>query len=552
MSINMKLEIFSNQYYRFLDKFVESDFEDGKVLGKYYTHSKIAEKMIAEILQRYSPHNSNMPIRIIDPFCGDGRLISILLIQMSVLERFKNNDFQITLWDIDKKALASAHNNIEHLAENLGLHVSISSSCSDAFVLYASEEGSYDICVTNPPWGLLKPQKIFNERCDEAELNDYKNAISVYDEYMKSEFPLSQPTKKFGRWGTNLGRTGTEVALRLIGENGLCGLVSPASLLNDQVSAPLREWIFDKHCIYTISYYPAELKLYGKADVSSITTVIGHGKTENAISANIYDTEGNSKTTVLGPDELAYSRDNLYSLPLELGLDIFAVMKHFQNLITVQDFCDKYGLSFTRELDETRVSEKLSSSGNIIFAKGYMVDRFKFQPNGLFLNEEIVSPPPSVFSWKLVWRDVSRNSQKRRMKATLIAPGCIAGNSLGVIYSKNEDIEPLMILLAFMNSMIFEFQARGQLVSNHVAAGIVKQIRVPDVANDKMLVEMVGRMLDGEDLELEIESYVAQVYGLNDMEIRNVFSKFDLSEKDTVTLEALLAQKISRRNSNDL
>ena len=32
----MKLQIFSNQYYDFVDSFAKSDFESGKILGKYY------------------------------------------------------------------------------------------------------------------------------------------------------------------------------------------------------------------------------------------------------------------------------------------------------------------------------------------------------------------------------------------------------------------------------------------------------------------------------------------------------------------------------------
>ena len=67
----------------------------------------------------------------------------------------------------------------------------------------------------------------------------YRVAIEKYDGFMKSEFPISQPSRKFGKWGTNLARCGTEVALRTIKFSGVCGIVSPASLFNDQVSGAL-------------------------------------------------------------------------------------------------------------------------------------------------------------------------------------------------------------------------------------------------------------------------------------------------------------------------
>lgn len=85
-------------------------------------------------------------------------------------------------------------------------------------------EGTFDVCVTNPPWGLLKPLKLFNSRCSEEELETYKASIAGYDDYMRQEYLVSQPTSKFGRWGTNLGRCGLEVALRLISPTGVVDL----------------------------------------------------------------------------------------------------------------------------------------------------------------------------------------------------------------------------------------------------------------------------------------------------------------------------------------
>ena len=77
----MKLQIFSNQYYDFVDSFAKSDFESRKILGKYYTEVSIAENMIKDLLIKYKFPDNITTIRVIDPFCGDGRLITILLSQ---------------------------------------------------------------------------------------------------------------------------------------------------------------------------------------------------------------------------------------------------------------------------------------------------------------------------------------------------------------------------------------------------------------------------------------------------------------------------------------
>lgn len=188
-------------------------------------------------------------------------------------------------------------------------------------------------------------------------------------------------------------------------------------------------------------------------------------------------------------------------------------------------------MSFTRELDETRVKEKLLPTGKIEFAKGYMVDRYSFTSDQLFLNEEMVIPPPSSSMSKVVWRDVSRDSQVRRIKATLLPPGFICGNSLGVVYGDESAIFSLKMLLAIMNSMIFEYQARSMLVSNHVSAGIVKQIRVPRPSVDMDIIELVDKQLAGEDVEDAIELAVAHLYNLSADEYEIILDSFKLEQE---------------------
>lgn len=537
----MKLQIFSNQYYDFVDSFAKSDFESGKILGKYYTEVSIAENMIKDLLIKYKLPDNITTIRVIDPFCGDGRLITILLSQVAKLDRYKKKSYEIVIWDIDGDALKKAKNSISKIIEKLGIEASIRAEKVDAYVMYSIEEENFSICVTNPPWGLLKPQKIFNERYTQKEIEDYKKSIALYDDYMKSEFPLSQPTKKFGKWGTNLARTGVEVALKLVSNGGICGIVSPASLFNDQVSVPLRRWIFERHDVYSICYYPAELKLFGTADISSITAVIEKNQGCKLPYVKIYKNVTEHESMQLTEEDLDYLRKNQYSLPLEFGFTAIDLYKYLDKLPTVYEFCQEHHFRFVRELDETRVAEKLCTDGKIVFAKGYMVDRYQFNEDGLYLNEEKVCPPITVDGWKLVWRDVSRNSQKRRIKATILNPGCIVGNSLGAICNMNEvENTFLFSLLAVMNSIVFEFQARGQLVSNHVSAGVIKQLRIPVQMDDERLQELVCNNMKTNKLEWEIEIRVAQLYGISREQFLNIISRFEFSREELDELNVLL------------
>lgn len=524
----------SEEYYQFVDEFTQTDFENEKLLGKFYTDYNIATRMMQVLSQSYVYNTFSSELRIIDPFCGDGRLVISLLSELRKSGKLSSNRLFISVWDIDENAVNMAKSKITQFCKTAELKYEIDARQTDAFVEYDAVRGKYDICVTNPPWSLLKPQKFFSKSNGEEAMIDYRNAIEQYDSYMKKAFVISQPSSKFGKWGTNLARCGIEVALRLIKRDGFCGIVSPASLLNDQVSSKLRGWIFENYKVINVSYYPAELKLYGSADISSVTIVIKGGETDQSINVRIYSDKDTYKEKKIKKDAFRYIKQTGYCIPLKTGIEAIPIMMYLAQLPSTDEFCNTAGLHFTRELDETRVKEKLLPTGKIEFAKGYMVDRYSFTSDQLFLNEDMLIPPPSSYMSKLVWRDVSRDSQVRRIKATLLPPGYICGNSLGVVYGDETALSNLKMLLAIMNSMVYEYQARSMLVSNHVSVGIVKQIRVPKPCVDTNILELVDKQLAGQDVEDALELAVAQLYGLSADEYNIIVDSFELdNEKRT-------------------
>lgn len=521
----------SADYYQFVDKFTQTAFEDEKLLGKFYTDYGIAESMVQTLSQYYVCDTFSSELRIIDPFCGDGRLILSLLSELQKSGKLLSNRLFISIWDIDAKAVNTAKSEIAQFCKSAKLKYNLDARQADAFVECVDVYGKYDICVTNPPWSLLKPQKLFSKSNGKEAMIEYRNAIEQYDSYMKKAFIISQPSSKFGKWGTNLARCGTEVALKLIKANGFCGIVSPASLVSDQVSSRLRSWIFENYRVINISYYPAGLKLYGSADISSITMVVKGGEPDQNLSVRIYSGKHTYNEKKIGKAVFEYIKHMSFCIPLQTGIEAIPIMMYLEQLPSTDEFCNATGLSFTRELDETKIKEKLLPTGKIEFAKGYMVDRYSFISDHLFLNEEMVTPPPSSFMSKIVWRDVSRDSQVRRIKATLLPPGFICGNSLGVVYGNKTVLSSLKMLLAIMNSMIFEYQARSMLVSNHVASGIVKRIHVPWPRVDKNIIELVDKQLAGQDVEDAIELAVAHLYNLSADVYESIVNSFKLDNK---------------------
>lgn len=82
----------SSEYYQFVNSFTQTDFEAEKILGKFYTDYDIVESMVHAIRDIYRPSSCDSEIRIIDPFCGDGRLVLKLLAALresNVINGFK-------------------------------------------------------------------------------------------------------------------------------------------------------------------------------------------------------------------------------------------------------------------------------------------------------------------------------------------------------------------------------------------------------------------------------------------------------------------------------
>ena len=118
------------------------------------------------------------------------------------------------------------------------------------------------------------------------------------------------------------------------------------------------------------------------------------------------------------------------------------------------------GLWMGRELDETGYKSFVGPNGNIPFVKGRNISRYS-TPSDFedFIKDGAREIPQSAFHARIVWRDVSRRSQIRRMIATLLPAGCVTGNSLQVGYFKDDNLERLHALLGILNSLPFEFHS---------------------------------------------------------------------------------------------
>ncbi len=523
-----------------------------KTTGKFYTPHFIGERLVDSVLTVATRIETEGELSVIDPFCGDGRLITWLIEHAQAFPSLMHRIWRIEVWDCDAYAVELAEQNIRRTANQIGLKYSLKACVLDSFTHVAlvrtqqtDDETCFDITVTNPPWEVVKPDRRDIEVLDEDTESAYVESLREFSKKLERCFPLSMPRKMFSGWGVNLARVGLEVAIRLTKQEGITGIVSPASFLSDQNSEMLRKWLLTNHAIKYIDYFPAETKLFNGVDQACVNITIQAKTSPQKIFLYKFDearrfTEYHQELKL--PE--TFLKSNAYVIPISTNESQLVHLLRLCDLPTLgslQGNCE--GELWTgRELDETGHTSYLSSQGYYPFIKGKMIERLtKASQPTFFINlEKGPAIPPSVKYPRLVWRDVSRPTQKRRVQATIIPAQWVTGNSLGVAHFRTDDGSKLYTLLGIISSLPFEFQVRSMLSTAHVSVGVLRKTRIPLITPQfsATLVGLVEQRLAGNlSAEAKIEVVVAQAYGLNrkDLaEIMNSFPKLTTEERQTI------------------
>lgn len=515
------------------DKSLES-----RVTGKFFTPVEIGHSLAATLASLLQPPNDSGPIRVVDPFCGDGRLIEWFL--LSVAEHrtdLRSHDWQIALWDCNPTSLAAAERTIRDTTRRLSMSPRLEFWLGDSLSrkIPASTE-KFDIVITNPPWETVKPDRRELSTMQSHLRDDYVDALGRLARRLTDFYPAARPKRCFSGWGVNLARVGVEAALRLLCPNGLAGLVSPASLLADQNSECLRRWILTSFACPQINFFPAEARLFSGVDQPAISMVLRRAPVSTSTRINSFGRDRKLKSSTKYALSRKYLEENNFVLPISFGVDAIEQLREFNGFPRFRELEGPGDgqLWAGREIDETNHQEHLAKDGTHLFLKGRMIDRFSMREMpSLYLDPK--SPkhviPPSVHFPRIVWRDVSRPNQKRRIQATLIPPIWITGNSLGVAHFRTRETTMLLALLGVVSSLCFEFQVRAQLSTAHISLGVLRRARIPDM-NDKILTKRLARLVTSRingDLkaEFQMESLVAEAFGLKQDSFESIVHSFD-------------------------
>jgi hypothetical protein len=110
-----------------------------KTTGKFYTPKFIGERLVDTVLTVASRIEQTGELSVIDPFCGDGRLIAWLLERASTFPSLTNHSWRIEIWDCDQQAVIQAKQAIEQIANHLGINFTLKTFVHDSFAYFISQ-----------------------------------------------------------------------------------------------------------------------------------------------------------------------------------------------------------------------------------------------------------------------------------------------------------------------------------------------------------------------------------------------------------------------------
>jgi Alw26I/Eco31I/Esp3I family type II restriction m6 adenine DNA methyltransferase len=487
-----------------------------RAAGRFYTHAAIGVRLASTIVPLVRGRDR---LSLADPFGGDGRLVCWLLQE---LVGTGVEHVAATVWEQEAAMAPVIRERVGAEAARLGLDVEVDVWTGDTFDRAAGGRERFDVVVTNPPWELLKPDHREMKGLPAHVRDSYVAELRAFDRRLAGEFPTSQPSRRFAGWGTNLSRVGTEVALRLTGDGGVCGVVAPASLLADSTTAALRRWMLDEFALVDVTHWPAEARLFSSVDVPCLSFVGVRGAKPGPTRLTRVGADRaveNEGDVLLDTDWL--SRRN-FAVPVIYGAEGVRLLRKLDAHPTFASLEGRHnaGLWAGRELDETRRADFTVAAGKRRFVRSAHIHRLAQPalPANEFVDESERAVPGSAGKARLAWRDISRPSQKRRIHATLLPAGPVTGNSVSVAHFRDGDHSRLLALLGFVSSMPFELQVRSLLMTNHVSLSVMRAGRLPllDGAAATRVAEATRACLKGEHgAEAMLERAAADAYGLD-------------------------------------
>lgn len=475
-----------------------------------------------------------------------------------------------------------------------------------------NKRGGFDAIITNPPWEIFKPNaKEFFQ--DHSELVT-KNKMTI-KEFEKEQTKLMKDTDIRAAWieyqsrfphvsqffrgssqyknqisvvngkkagsDINLYKLFTEQCFNLLRNDGECGIVIPGGIYSDLGTKQLREMLFAETEITGLFCFENNKEIFEGVHRSFkfvVLTFVKGGRTKTFPTAFMrhevaelerFPKEGALQLTVELIRKL--SPDSLSLMEFKTGTDAHIAEKFLKYPLLGEKVSDSWNMDLYNEFHMTNDSKVFNTEikpGRRMLYEGKMIHQFthvlaeprywvdeKAGRKAVLKRIEDSNQKLNYQTYRLVFRDIARNTDARTMIATILPKNVFVGNTLYLSHSL--PCKELFAVTALLNSFPCDFMIR-QKVNTHCNMFYVYQLPVPRLTEKdpafRPIVERAARLIcttpefdclakevgigsheqgatnevERGRLRAELDGLVAHLYGLTEEEFAYILTTFPL------------------------
>ena len=328
----------------------------------------------------------------------------------------------------------------------------------DAEWMFGIQSG-FDLCIGNPPYGLL------NKRQNKAE------AIVVTEEqlYYYKNHPAYFPAQG---GVINIFRLFILKSIHLLAEKGAFSEIFPLAFVGDCSAGDLRKWVLENCRIHFIEAFPERdnpaKRVFEAAKMSVCILNLQRFKSDNhsfflRIHKDRFVEESNPKT-ILSRDRIQLLDKSNLTIPLLNPDDLALLTKIYSKSIRIGEV----GHCYTGEVDLTLGKPYISTNpDDAPLLRGAIIDKYtirKEMSQGEFLYlrakkylSEVGGKKASHFqNERLALQGITGVNEKVRLKMTIIPKDVFCANSVNYVILTNRSLD-IRFVLGVLNSRLSNY-----------------------------------------------------------------------------------------------
>lgn len=446
----------------------QSILDEGKKSqgGSYYTPRTVIEKIVEELT------TSQKTNKILDPCCGTGQFLVAFLKHIS-------NPLRLWGYDIDPIAVQIARVNllVNYPQVDFYPNIYVADSLKD------NPNGEFDIIVTNPPWGY------------HFSYEETKSLKALYPNILSNE-----AFSYFLARGVNL-----------LNQDGYLCYVLPESITKVKQHRDIREFILKNTSIKSIKHLG---NVFSKVLSPVITLNIQKAKIKGN-KVEVTQKDGNKSNP--NQDRFINNIDYTFDTSITEDDEKLIAKVYKKNFTTLKNKAD-WALGIVTGNNNKFISQVKTDSNEGVL-KGSDITKYCFKPASSFITfipNEFQQVAP-IWKYrakeKLIYKFISSKlSFAYDNKQTLTL------NSANILIPKIPNM-PIKVILAFLNSNVFQFIFKKKFNTVKVLRGDLEQLPFPaleksEIVDIENLVDNLVLNKDYDNNERKIDEIISNVYKL--------------------------------------